>query len=216
MKTASELTPAAQRVVDAAQELIQSRGYNGFSYDDISHRLGLRKASIHHHFRTKADLGATVVRRYTEDFRGKLAHIDASCSSPEARLRAYVELFTQTYARDRHLCPGGMLSTETESLPPEVVAEVVTFFEVSLTWLAQLFKQARPHGQPATDTSPERLALCLLSCLQGSMVVGRAIADPRASAAAVGDVGRTAVELFLSLSAASRPAQRRSGPKLAA
>lgn len=215
MKTPSELTPAAQRVVDAAQELIQSRGYNGFSYDDISHMLGLRKASIHHHFRTKAELGATVVRRYTEDFRGKLAQIDTACTSPEARLRAYVELFAQTYAQDRHLCPGGMLSTETACLPPEVIAEVVTFFDVSLTWLTRLFGEVSPPRQLKKESSPARLALCLFSCLQGSMVVGRALADPKASTDAVGDVGRTAVELFLSLNA-SRLAQRRPRTRIAA
>lgn len=51
-------------ILDCAQTLIQKRGYNGFSYADISSTVGIRKASIHHHFSTKVDLAVAVVERY--------------------------------------------------------------------------------------------------------------------------------------------------------
>lgn len=195
MKAPSELTPTAVRILDTAQQLIQSRGYNGFSYDDISRVLGIAKPSIHHHFRTKAELGALVVRRYTLDFRKKLAHIDSCSSERSARLRAYVELFAETYARDRNLCPGGMLSTETACLPAEVVAEVSCFFDVSLDWLTQLFEEPTPASTSGV-AAPSQLALCLFSCLQGSMVVGKALSDPNQSTRAVAEVGGSAFALF--------------------
>src|SRR5689334_9607965 len=37
-------------IMDAAQELIQRGGANAMSYQDISEAVGIRKASIHHHF----------------------------------------------------------------------------------------------------------------------------------------------------------------------
>jgi TetR/AcrR family transcriptional repressor of nem operon len=44
-------------ILDAAQNIIQLRGYNGFSFANISQTVGISKASIHHHFPSKAALG---------------------------------------------------------------------------------------------------------------------------------------------------------------
>ncbi|HIE19064.1 TPA: TetR/AcrR family transcriptional regulator, partial [Candidatus Bathyarchaeota archaeon] len=35
-------------------------GYGGFSYSDLSKALGITKASIHHHFPSKEELGLAV------------------------------------------------------------------------------------------------------------------------------------------------------------
>jgi len=50
----------ATRILDTAERLVQSRGYNGFSYADIAERVGITKASLHHHFETKATLGQAI------------------------------------------------------------------------------------------------------------------------------------------------------------
>jgi TetR/AcrR family transcriptional repressor of nem operon len=49
-------------------ELLLSRGYNGFSYQDLSERLSIRKASIHHHFPSKEDLGLVLLDMYRKGF----------------------------------------------------------------------------------------------------------------------------------------------------
>src|SRR6185369_16920377 len=55
------LSTTAAQILDAAETLIQTRSYSAFSYQDIADELGIRKASIHYHFATKADLGVAVV-----------------------------------------------------------------------------------------------------------------------------------------------------------
>ena len=77
MKHFSEITDSAECVVDAAEDLIQQHGDNGFFYDDISRVIGIKKPSIHHHFPTKAELVAVVVQRYTHRFSECLAQIAA-------------------------------------------------------------------------------------------------------------------------------------------
>ena len=52
-------------ILDAAQELIQRRGVNAMSYQHISEAIGIRKASIHHHFPTKDALLDALIQRYT-------------------------------------------------------------------------------------------------------------------------------------------------------
>ena len=107
----------AARVMDAAEALIQQRGYGGFSFDDLARVVGIRKPSVHHHFRTKADLVVAMAQRYTERFEYALAAIDMARRDPLARLKAYVRLFAMTYAQDERLCLCGMLGAEADALP---------------------------------------------------------------------------------------------------
>ncbi|MDP2026901.1 TetR/AcrR family transcriptional regulator [Sulfuriferula sp.] len=41
--------------------MVQRRGFNDFSYADIANEVGIRKASLHHHFPTKTDLGLALI-----------------------------------------------------------------------------------------------------------------------------------------------------------
>ena len=43
------------QIIELATELVQSKGFDSFSYNDLSEDLGIRKASIHHHFAKKAE-----------------------------------------------------------------------------------------------------------------------------------------------------------------
>ena len=53
----------AELILDAAQRRAQTRGFNGFSYADIAAELDVTTASIHYHFSSKAELGATLIDR---------------------------------------------------------------------------------------------------------------------------------------------------------
>src|SRR5215211_135610 len=57
MRDQAARTDTADRILDLAERLVQTRGFNGFSYADIASELGLTKASLHYHFPTKAELG---------------------------------------------------------------------------------------------------------------------------------------------------------------
>ena len=177
----------ASRVMDVAEALIQQRGYAGFSFDDIAQVVGIRKPSVHHHFRTKSDLVAALARRYTDRFELALAAIDIARDDPLARLNAYVQLFAATYANERRLCVCGMLGAEADALPGEVADAVSRFFQLNLTWLSAAMRDAQRSGQLATGQRPGALAELLLSTLEGAMIVGRGA--PRGNGPAA--VGKT-------------------------
>lgn len=175
MKHFSELGQTAQRVVDAAEGLVQRRGYNGFSYDDVASSVGIKKPSIHHHFPTKAELVQVVAQRYTHRFRGELLRIEGETGSPRARLTAYADLFERTFAVERRLCVCGMLGAESEGLPPEVADEVENFFRVNVDWLMHTLLSARETGLLRQGLDPALTAEAFLCCLEGAMVVGRGL-----------------------------------------
>jgi TetR/AcrR family transcriptional repressor of nem operon len=173
MKSLSELTPSATRIVDAAEGLIQAVGYNGFSYDDVAQVVGIRKPSIHHHFPTKAELGAVVVQRYTQRFMNMLAEIVQLELTLSGRLRSYARLFETTYAKDRRLCLCGMLGAESDGLPPNVNQEVRDFFGKNLAWLKSVLQDGVKKGEIEPRCSVEVLAKLVLAALEGGMLLGR-------------------------------------------
>lgn len=193
MKHFSELSASAERVVDAAESLIQHAGYNGFSYDDVARQVGIKKPSIHHHFPTKAELVMVVAQRYTHRFREQLLKIEGQHAKAFDRLVAYAALFEQTYARDRRLCVCGMLSAEVEKLPAQVASEVQNFFAVNLDWLATAFAAGQADGSLRCSAQPRSQAAMYLCALEGAMMVGRGATQEIGPAA----VGRTLVSSLL-------------------
>jgi TetR/AcrR family transcriptional regulator, transcriptional repressor for nem operon len=177
MRHFSEITEAAERVVDAAESLIQRNGYNGFSYDDVSRLIGIKKPSIHHHFPTKAELVAVVAQRYSHRFHELLLHIDSKTSKAPAKLLAYTVLFSKTYEQDRKLCVCGMLGAEAETLPSEVLTEVNRFFKLNVEWLTTVIKAGKNAKQLHFSSNAESQAKLFFSALEGAMVVGRGLSE---------------------------------------
>lgn len=166
----------ADKVLDIAQRLVQTRGYNGFSYRDIAEEIGIKSASIHYHFPNKTDLGVALVSRYREVFAEELQDILTSSEDASKRLKGFVALFRATL-RDDRLCLCGMLGAEKAGLPPAVNKQVAEFFELCEIWLVNVLKQGRKAEEIAFRGKPQAVADQFLSLLEGAMVVARAMND---------------------------------------
>jgi TetR/AcrR family transcriptional repressor of nem operon len=172
----------AEEILNSAERLARRRGYNGFSFRDLAEEVGIKSASVHYHFPTKANLGAAVAQRYTERFIAGLGDPDDPGAGPRALLERYVDAFRRALVRDRQMCLCGMLGAEVESLPPEVASEVRTFFELNVEWLAAVLSRRAggapgngvpEDGVPGDRTMAERQALTILAMLEGALVVAR-------------------------------------------
>ena len=93
MRPAAPRSSTAKRVLDVGLRLIQVRGFNAFSYADISAELNLTKASLHHHFPTKAALGTALISEYRTSFLASLAEIDRRGGRAVTKLTACAELY---------------------------------------------------------------------------------------------------------------------------
>ena len=91
------------RILDIAERLVQGRGFNGFSYADVAAELQLTKASLHYHFRGKAELGEALIGRYAERFGAALAAIEADVSDAPTRLERYAQLYADVLHGERHV-----------------------------------------------------------------------------------------------------------------
>jgi TetR/AcrR family transcriptional repressor of nem operon len=165
-------TGTAQRILDVAEQLVQSRGYNGFSYADIARELGITKASLHYHFASKAELGEALIDRYSARFTEALERIDGTCSGARAKLNAYADLYADVLREDR-MCLCGMLAAEYQTMPERMHGSVIRFFDHNLTWLAGVLAEGQSDGELSFDGSPADAAQTVLSTLQGAMLVAR-------------------------------------------
>ena len=132
----------ATRILDVAERLVQTSGFNGFSYADISAELGITKASLHHHFATKAELGRALIERYSEAFNAALKVVDQRGGDAAAKLERYVKLYEEVL-REERLCLCGMLAAEYSTLPEPLQKEIRRFFDANETWLAGVIDQGR-------------------------------------------------------------------------
>ncbi len=170
-------TGTAAQILDVAERLVQTRGFNGFSYADIASELGVTKATLHYHFRTKAELGGRLMVRYTESFGSALASIGAAESSALEKLQSYVQLYGEVI-RDERMCLCGMLAAEYATLPPSIQVEIRRFFDVNEQWLTTVAEQGREANTLRFDGAPAEMARLLVSTLEGAMLIARSYDDP--------------------------------------
>jgi len=168
----------AQRILDAAQQFAQTRGFNGFSYADVADALGVTKPSLHYHFPSKADLGLALIERYHLAFGQSLAAIDREAQDAPEKLSRYAGLYDGVM-RDNRMCLCGMLAAEYTTLPVAMRSELRRFFDANEEWLAAVLDEGRRAGELAFLGPTNQRARTVLGTLEGAMLVACAYRDSR-------------------------------------
>jgi TetR/AcrR family transcriptional repressor of nem operon len=166
-------------LLDVAQGLAQTRGFNGFSFHDLARAVGIRTASVHHHFSTKEDLARELMARYRDEFGQKLRSIAESSASSRVRLQAFHAVFRDTLKRGNRLCLCGMLASEYTTLPASVQQEVRRFYDDTERWLARTLTEGRRKGELEFTASAGMAAKAFLATLEGAMIAARTFEDER-------------------------------------
>jgi TetR/AcrR family transcriptional repressor of nem operon len=173
-------SPVANRtpdhVLDVAEHLVQTRGFNGMSYADVAVVLHITKASLHYHFRTKAELGARLIARYEGAFLRALAAIDAGHADPRTKLREYARIYEDVLRKSR-MCLCGMLAAEQATLPAEMRARLVGFFDANEAWLCGVLEQGRKTGAMRFQGPAKEQARLLVGSFEGAMLVARSYGE---------------------------------------
>lgn len=163
-------------LIDVATTQVRRQGYSAFSYADLAAVVGIRKASIHHHFPTKEDLGVALVTAYTERFSGQLADLQAETQGPIERLRAYAQLYREGLEAGQG-CLCGVLASEVAVLPDRIQAAVRGFFDLNLRWIERALGDD-PTGALRDDIDPAVEARTVLAALQGAVFMALTLRNP--------------------------------------
>ncbi len=169
---ATTTKPVREQILDHAITLMMLRGYNGFSYRDLSELVGVKTSSIHYYFPSKDDLVLEAVHAYAQEVHASIQTIDASLPA-QAKLAKFTKLFGRTLGDGDHICLCGMLAADIETLPEPVRLAVQAFFRANEAWLATVFAEGAKDGTVATGAKPEQAARAFFAALQGAGLASR-------------------------------------------
>lgn len=78
-----------ERILDAAQEVFATYGYQGATIDEVADRAGISKPNLHYYFKRKRDLYLAVLRRTLEIWLVPLRELDRT-GDPAVEIGNYI------------------------------------------------------------------------------------------------------------------------------
>jgi TetR/AcrR family transcriptional repressor of nem operon len=162
-----------EKILAAARRIAQAHGYSGLNFRDLAEDVGIKAASIYHHFASKADLGAAVARRYWEDSAAALDALLAESSDPIRCLRQYPDTFRKALESDNRMCLCSFMAAEFDDLPEAVKKEVQTFADVNVAWLSKVLSAAAV----VSSEESEQRARSIFAAVAGAQLIARSRAD---------------------------------------
>lgn len=163
-------------LLTTAELLLRTKGYAAFSYADLADEIGIRKASIHHHFPTKEGLGIAVIESYLFRFTKSLELINERNSDAVTRLKEFSALFADS-SKNGMLPLCGALAAELSALPDSLKELTRNFFEIHIAWLENTLVAGQSEKVIKEDVDPKELSRAILSLLEGSSFVSWALND---------------------------------------
>lgn len=164
---------SSDRILLVATRIAQAHGYGGLNLRTLAEEVGIKAASLYHHFPSKADLAAAVARRYWEDSAATLEALSATILDPTDCLRRYPETFRKSLENDNRMCLSSFMTAEYDDLPDVVKTEVQTFSEVNVAWLAKLLLAA---GIVSSKDAKKR-ANAIFAAVAGAQLMARGRSD---------------------------------------
>lgn len=168
------MSDTAERILKAADALMVERGYSAFSYADVSDAVDIRKASIHHHFPTKAGLAVAVLKAHRERTVQATRLLDQQMRDPLARIKSYVHYWEGCIRGGTvAFCIAALLGAELPSLPKEVRDEVRLHFKALSEWLEKTLKAGVQQRVVRLQAPAAIEAQSLMAVVHGAMLSAR-------------------------------------------
>jgi TetR/AcrR family transcriptional repressor of nem operon len=155
------------QIMRVARDLIQTRSYLGFSFQDIADRVGIRKASLYHHFPSKEALGAEVLRATLRAFEQWSAGLSGT---PQEQFAAYIDMYRKTLRAGQAVCPAGGMTPGWDCINDEMRQAVRELRHAQVVWLSGVLGALRPKdaGGSLADAASSVFAAC-----QGALITAR-------------------------------------------
>lgn len=183
----------AVRIRETAHDLIAERGYFGFSYADIANVVGIRKASIHHHFPSKVDLVVATLKQYRAKLAEAAGGLDHNVADPLQRIKLYVQYWAECVkSNNRPICIAALLSTELPALPAEIQTEIQLHFKYLVSWIRATLNEGSRRGDIHLEQTAEVEAQSFVALVHGAMISARALG----STAVFTSITKSALERF--------------------
>jgi TetR/AcrR family transcriptional repressor of nem operon len=164
---------SSDKILTAATRIAQAHGYGGLNLRTLAEEVGIKAASLYHHFPSKADLAAAVAKRYWEDAAAALEVLSAKYPDPVDCLRKFPGTFRASLENDNRMCLASFMTAEYDDLPEVVQIEVQTFADVNVAWLGKALVAAGIVG----SRDAKKRARAIFAAVAGAQLMARGRSD---------------------------------------
>ncbi len=166
-----------QQILHYASIFLQSRGYNGFSYKDISQKLGIKNAAIHNYYPKKEDLVAALLEDSRKKITANFAQVVESGGTAREQLQSYFDYTLKEFDEGKCICPPGSIILDFEELPEKVQKQGLLLLDEILVWISTVLKTGLEQGEfnfsGSVDERAELVVGILIGTRQLSSIKGR-------------------------------------------
>tara|TARA_R110002050_G_scaffold66296_1_gene143115 strand:+ start:21633 stop:22169 length:537 start_codon:yes stop_codon:yes gene_type:complete len=160
--------------MELAEELILTRGYNAFSYQDISSELGIKNAAIHYYFPSKANLGTSIIKNNGQRFEEMVQNMKIMKFDEAKQLESFLRIYAKSN-REQKICVIGSLGPDFNTLPEASQAELKQMTNRILQWLSSILETGRNSGIFSFKGDSRNRALLILSNMIASLQLTRVL-----------------------------------------
>jgi len=178
METSSGTTKS--RILDAAQTLLSSHGYESSTIDDIITAAGVTKGAFYHYFKSKENLCEVVIEQTHAAYQTLVESLPTD-AQPIERLRAMLEILGNLNASGQWVHCRLMLRllAEPHSESPNIQHKLTAFWDWYKGFYLDLITQCHQAGQLSGKSEPRQQTQFLLAMLAGMCLMSQF--DPAAT-----------------------------------
>ncbi len=157
-------------IIRIGDNLIREKGFNAFSFSDISKQLNIRNASIHYHFPTKTHLGVAIVAEHQAQLENLIKTSDGK--DPLKKLNAFLSIYTYAKSENK-ICLVGSLATDLYTVEPQIQTELKKFVDNILNWVTATLDEGRNKKVFFFDINARTKALMIITNMLAAVQLTR-------------------------------------------
>lgn len=161
-----------EKILELGENLIRTKGYNAFSYQDISTELGIKNAAVHYYFPTKENLGTSIVKTNIQRFEEMVDNMQSKNFDEWQQLDTFIKIYIKS-RREQKLCIVGALGPAFNTLGKTTSTELTKMTELIHEWLTGVLKLGKEKKVFAFDEDPAAKAIMIFSSLVASLQLSR-------------------------------------------
>lgn len=158
------------KILDTAEDLIQHVGVNAMSYKHIAEAVGIRKASIHHHFSQKEKLVNELLERCQISYGEQYKDIVRSDENAPTKLQQLALVYERGVSAGR-ICLVGSMSSDRNTLHGDSCKILDTTIQKTITTFTEVFEQGKRESSLSFTESSEEAASAYFSFLVGAQII---------------------------------------------
>jgi TetR/AcrR family transcriptional regulator, transcriptional repressor for nem operon len=169
------------RLLDAARDVIRSKGYTATTVDDICATAGVTKGSFFHHFESKRQLGIAAIGQFGAMAASLFASAPYSAlDDPRDRVLGYVDFRASLIEGDiaRYTCLMGTSVQEVYATHPDIRAACDREMSMHVADLVRDIEAAKKKYAPDATWSAQSVGYFMQSVVQGAFILAKAKQSP--------------------------------------